>query len=517
MVLPFKVVILGGGTSGWMCASALCGVLKPGMPNSLVDVRLVESTEIGTVGVGEATLPHIKEFNDYLGINEAEFMRKTQATFKLGIEFRDWGQLGNSYIHPFGTYGQAMGGVEFHHYWTRARVGGYAAPLEDFSYAIQAARAGKFDFPSEDKVSIKSTFSYAYHFDAGLYAAFLREWSEARGLKRTEGKVSHVTLKPDNGHIHSLTLESGEVIEADLFIDCSGFRGLLIEENLKAGWEDWSQWLPCDRALAVPSPRTGDFPSYTRSTALSAGWQWRIPLQHRTGNGYVYASDFISDEDAAQALLGNLDGGALMDPKPLRFKAGRRRKSWYKNCLTIGLSSGFLEPLESTSIYLAQIAVTTLLQLFPAGKGGDAIDETLADEFNRLVDVEYERVRDFLILHYKANTRTDAPLWEYTRNMTVPDSLAHKIEQYRHRGHVRKYKDGLFAQPSWLAVFNGQGIEAQAYDRMADNMDDKTLIEKLDDIRGRIRANVDAMPDHAEFVRDYCFIAPAKVMAEVSK
>jgi len=508
---PLRVVILGGGTSGWMCAAALSGVLKLGQEDSLLDVRLVESSEIGTVGVGEATLPQIKEFNDYLGINEAEFMRKTKATFKLGIEFRDWGKLGNNYHHPFGAFGMPMAGVEFQHHWTRAHAMGKAAPLETYSYAIQAARRQKFDFPSEDKQSIKSTFSYAYHFDAGLYAAFLREFSEARGLKRTEGKVKNVTLHSDSGDIRSLILESGEEIEGDLFIDCSGFRGLLIEEQLMAGWEDWSKWLPCDRALAVPSERTADFHSYTRSTALAGGWQWRIPLQHRAGNGYCYSSAFISDDDAHKTLLENLDGAALAEPKMLRFQAGRRKKSWYRNCLTIGLSSGFLEPLESTSIYLVQIAITTFLQLLPSGK---SIDPKLAAEFNRLIDTEYQRVRDFLILHYYANTRTDAALWEYARHMTVPDSLTHTIEQYRHRGRVPNYKDGLFSPPSWLAVLNGQDIAAAGYDRMADNMDETTLIEKLETMRARIQAGVDAMPDHADFVSDYTFVPPSKTMME---
>jgi len=517
MSTPLRIVILGGGTSGWMCAAALSHVLKPGQPGSGFDVRLVESAEIGTVGVGEATLPQIKEFNDYLGINEAEFMRRTKATFKLGIEFRDWGKLGNNYHHPFGAYGQPMAGVDFHHYWTRANALGKAAPIEEYSYAIQAARANRFDFPSEDKKSIKSTYAYAYHFDAGLYAAFLREYSEAKGLKRTEGKVKGVDIRFDTGEIRSLTLASGEEIEGDLFIDCSGFRGLLIEEQLNAGWDDWSKWLPCDRALAVPTERTDDFHSYTRSTAREAGWQWRIPLQHRVGNGYVYASAFTSDDEAAKTLMGNLDGQALMDPKPLRFTAGRRKKSWYRNCLTVGLSSGFLEPLESTSIYLVQIAVTTFLQLLPTLRPGERMEPRLADEFNRLIDNEYERVRDFLILHYHANSRTDSALWEYTRNMSVPDSLLFKIEQYRHRGHIRKYRDGLFSPPSWIAVLNGQDIPAEGYDRMADNMDDAMLVEKLEELHNRIRVTVDAMPDHADFVRDYCYVAPERVMEGAAK
>jgi len=504
---PLRVVILGGGTSGWMCAAALSSALKLGQKDSLLEVRLVESAEIGTVGVGEATLPQIKEFNDYLGINEAEFMRRTKATFKLGIEFRDWGKLGNIYHHPFGAFGMPMAGVEFQHHWTRAHAMGKAAPLEAYSYAIQAARRQKFDFPSEDRQSIKSTYSYAYHFDAGLYAAFLREFSEARGLLRTEGRVKNVTLHSDSGDIRSLVLESGEEIEGDLFIDCSGFRGLLIEEQLMAGWDDWSKWLPCDRALAAPTERTADFHSYTRSTALSAGWQWRIPLQHRAGNGYCYSSAFVSDDEAHRTLLENLDGAPLAEPKRLRFQAGRRKKSWYHNCLTIGLSSGFLEPLESTSIYLVQIAVTTFLQLLPSG---NVIDPKLAAEFNRLIDREYQRVRDFLILHYYANTRTDSALWEYVRHMSVPDSLNETIEQYRHRGRVPNYKDGLFSPPSWLAVLNGQDITAAGYDRMADNMDEATLVEKLETMRGRIEASVNAMPDHADFVADYCFVPPSK-------
>ncbi len=501
MASPLKIVILGGGTSGYMTAAALTGIVKP----ALAQVRLIESAEIGTVGVGEATLPHVKEFNDYIGINEADFMRKTQASFKLGIEFRDWGKMGNSYIHPFGDFGQPMAGVEFCHFWTKSRQMGMTTPLEAYSYAIVAARNMKFDFPSDDKKSIKSTFSYAYHFDAGLYATYLRGFAEARGLKRTEGKVTSVALKPESGDIQSLTLESGEVIEGDLFIDCSGFRALLIEENLHAGWESWTRWLPCDRAYAVPCARTEDFTPYTRSTALEAGWQWRIPLQHRTGNGYVYSSGFISDDDAARRLMGNLDGAPEAEPRQLRFQAGRRKTSWFKNCISIGLASGFLEPLESTSIYLAQIAITNLIQLFPS----QTIDPRLSDEFNRLIDIEYERVRDFLILHYHANARDEA-LWDYTRNMTVPDSLTYKIEQFRHRGYILRYKDGLFNPASWLAVLTGQDIIPQAYDRMVDNLDEAAIRQKLDELSGRIAANVSIMPRHDDFIRDYCFISPSR-------
>jgi tryptophan halogenase len=480
-----------------MCAAALTGAIKPG----LCQVRLVESEDIATVGVGEATLPHVRDFNRFIGIDEADFMRKTQATIKLGIEFVDWGKKGNSYIHPFGAFGHNWAGIEFHHHWLRAKQRGFEpGALEDYSFAIAAARARRFDFPSEDLNAVQSTYSYAYHFDAGLYAAYLRSFAEARGLSRTEGRVVDVSLDSASGDIAAVTLASGEKVEGDLFIDCSGFRALLIGQTLNVGWEDWSPWLPCDRALAVPCARSADFTPFTRSTALEAGWQWRIPLQHRTGNGYVYASSFISDDAAAERLLGNLDGAALADPKPLRFQAGRRVKSWYRNCLTIGLSCGFLEPLESTSIYLAQISVMTLIQRLP----GLPIDPRLSDEFNRVIDVEYERVRDFLILHYHAQTRDDGELWRYTRDMPVPESLVCRMAQFRHRGHIRRYKDGLFSPDSWLAVFVGQDIEAEHYNRMADAIDPAGLEQNLEELRERIRFGVEMMQDHDQFIRDYC-------------
>ena len=509
MTSPLKVVILGGGTAGWMCATALAGARGPtGEP--LCQIHLVESSDIGIVGVGEATLPHIKEFNDSAGIDEAEFMRKTQASFKIGIEFRDWGKAGNSYVHPFGTFGQPMAGVEFQNYWVRAQQAGFEpGSVEAYSYAVTACRHMRFDFPSEDKKSVKSTFSYAYHFDASLYSAFLRELCLKRGVTRTDGKVVDVVLNPDNGFVTSLTMESGESIAGDLFIDCSGFRGVLIEQALKTGWQSWADWLPCDRAWAVPCARSDDFTPFTRSTALEAGWQWRIPLQHRTGNGYVYSSRFISDDAAAARLMGNLDGAAEAEPRQIRFEAGRRKSSWVKNVVCTGLSSGFLEPLESTSIYLVQIAATLLLQLFP----NRDMEPRLAREFNRLIDIEYERVRDFLILHYHANSRDDAELWRYTRAMTVPDSLTHKMELFRRRAHIVKYKDGLFSPPSWLAVYLGQDVAPEGYDRMADNLSDAQVQEKLTEIRTRILASVEAMPTHADFVRDYCYLPPAKSAA----
>ena len=518
-----RVVIVGGGTAGWMTAAGLTTVV-----GHRCDITLIESAEIGTVGVGEATLPHIKDFNDYLGIDEAEFMRATQATFKLGIEFVDWGKPGNSYIHPFGTFGQPLGGVDFIHVWNRARLHDQAAPLESYSYAIAAARAGRFDFPSSDSKSLKSTYAYAYHFDASLYAAFLRQFAERKGMMRVEGKIVDVRRHTVTGNVTEVVLASGETVAGDLFIDCSGFRGLLIEGALNAGWDDWTPWLPCDRAFAVPCDRAGPTSSmrssaaqaprngsggqsplpdgkpsglspYTRATALEAGWQWRIQLQHRTGNGYVFSSAFIGEDAAADRLLGNLEGKALADPKLLKFAAGRRKTSWKNNCIAIGLASGFLEPLESTSIYLIQIAITNLLQLFP----GRDIDPRLRNAFNHLVDIEYERVRDFLILHYHANT-SDGDLWAYTRNMPVPDTLTERLEQFRHRGLLQKYKDGLFSPASWLAVYAGQDILPGGYDRLTDAVPFPELKAWLDDLERRIRLNVDEMPDHAAFIRGYC-------------
>ena len=501
MATALRVVVVGGGTSGWMAASGLAKALKLTEQPGRYEVTLVESAEIGIVGVGEATLPHIKEFNDFLGINEADFMRKTQATFKLGIQFLDWGKKGNDYIHPFGAFGQPIAGAEFHNYWLKARADGFdPGSLEAYSYAITACREMRFDFPSEDKRSIKSTFSYAYHFDAGLYAPYLRGYAEALGVKRIEGMVVDVELDAGNGDIAAIQLKSGERIEGDLFIDCSGFRGLLISGALKAPWQDWTPWLPCDRAVAVPCDRAGDFTPFTRATARQAGWQWRIPLQHRTGNGYVYSSRFISDDEAAATLMANLDGAAQADPRPLRFAAGRRTASWTKNCVAIGLASGFLEPLESTSIYLAQVAITQLLQLLPDRK----IETHLADEFNRLIDIEYDRVRDFLILHYYANSRDDGALWAYTRDMPIPDSLQHKIELFRSRAHIVKYKDGLFSPPSWLAVYMGQDLVPHAYSPMADSLSKDAVSDRLKALRSRIAAGVDTMPTHAEFIRDYC-------------
>ena len=502
---PVELVIVGGGTAGWMAAAAFASIL-PGHCR----VRLVESDEIGIVGVGEATLPHMKNFNDAVRVDEAEMMRRTNATFKLGIEFRDWGFKGSSYVHPFGIHGRPAGGNSFHHQWLRAIQNGREFDIEDFSYAIVASRRNRFDFPSEDKSAIDSTYGYAYHFDASLYAAYLRTFAEAKGVRRTEGKVQEVILDPESGDVASLRMESGDLIEGDFFIDCSGFRSLLLGQALGSEWEDWTKWLPCDRAFAVPSERQGELTPYTRSTAREAGWQWRIPLQHRTGNGYVFSSQFIGEDEAAAALTSNLDAPALGEPRLLRFQAGRRLKSWRRNCVAMGLASGFLEPLESTSIYLIQVAIMHLLPLFPTGTA----DPKLADEFNRRMDIEYERIRDFLILHYHANSRDDSELWRYCRSMEVPESLKHRIALFVHRGHIDQYKDGLFTPPSWLSVYTGQGIRPVHYNLIAENMPLDTLVDELETLRTQISARVEAMPGHAEFVERYCPSAGAAGLME---
>lgn len=486
------IVIVGGGTAGWMCAAALARVAA-----GRCRVRLIESEAIGSVGVGEATLPHIKEFNDYIGINEADMMSKTGATFKLGIEFVNWGQNGCSYIHPFGKFGEAIGGVDFHQQWARCAK---PLPLEAYSYAVAACRHNRFEFPVATMGEINSTYSYAYHFDASLYAKYLRKLAEAGGVERTEGILVDARLQPDLGGIESLTLQSGEIIRADFFIDCSGFRSVLLSQKLREEFEDWSSWLVCDRAVAVPSETVNPLSPYTRSTAREAGWQWRIPLQHRIGNGYVFSSQFISDDEAAQSLLFNLDSPALGEPKLLKFKAGRYKHSWQKNCLAIGLSSGFLEPLESTSIYLIQTAITNFLKLFP----GAQPDPALINEFNRLMDAEYERIRDFLILHYHLNQRDDHEIWRYCRAMSIPDSLQHKLAQFRHRGYIPSYQYGLFNQSSWLAVLTGQGASQQAIDPFAANASLEHVQLKMSGLAKKIQQRMELMPDHRQFIANYC-------------
>jgi tryptophan halogenase len=489
---PLKtIVIVGGGTAGWMSAASLSRLLQ-----NRYTVRLIESDEISTVGVGESTIPMIRLFNIALGINEDEFMRETKATFKLAIEFEDWGRLGERYMHGFGTMGQPLWTLEFFQYWLRAWQAGKAPDLERYSLNRMAAKAGKFMRPSTDMPnSPLADIPYAFHLDAGLYARYLRKYAESHGVQRTEGKVVEVRQRAD-GFIESVVMENGTAIEGDLFIDCSGFRGLLIEQTLKTGFEDWSHWLPCDRAWAVPCELSGELPPYTRASARPAGWQWRIGLQHRTGNGHVYASRFMSDDEAAGILMKNLDGKALAEPKMLRFTAGKRKKTWDKNVVAIGLSSGFLEPLESTSIHLVQSTLSRLMGFFP-DKGFAQAD---IDEFNAQCDFEVERIRDFIILHYHATERSDTPFWDHCRTMDIPDTLRHKLDLYKTRGRVIRENNELFAEVGWQQVLHGQGVRAEGHHPLAGLLDEKELLGFLGNIEEVIGKCVSVMPSHKEFI-----------------
>ncbi|MFY2762759.1 tryptophan halogenase family protein [Arenimonas sp. MALMAid1274] len=490
------VVIVGGGTAGWMTAAALAKVLGPQHR-----IRLVESEDIGTVGVGEATIPMIKLFNQALEIDENDFIRQTKGSFKLGIEFVDWGRLGDSYIHGFGKIGQDLGVVPFYHHWLKLHQAGKAGPLDDYSINTAAARANKFMPPITDRPnSPMADIAYAYHFDAGLYARYLRGYAEARGVRRTEGKVAEVKLRAEDGFVEAVVLEGGERVDGQLFVDCSGFRGLLIEQALHTGYQDWTHWLPCDRAMAVQCASNGPLTPYTRSTARTAGWQWRIPLQHRVGNGYVYSSQFISDDEAADTLMANLEGEALMTPKPLRFTTGKRNKFWNRNVVAIGLASGFMEPLESTSIHLIQSGIARLTAFFPHG-GFDPID---IDEFNAHSHFEFDKIRDFLILHYHATERSDTPFWDYVRTMSIPDSLQHKMDLFRSNGRVFREHTEMFAEPSWVQVMHGQRVHPRGYHPLVDNLSPERLQEHADTVRGVIANCVRAMPTHQDFISKHC-------------
>jgi tryptophan 7-halogenase len=498
---PRRVVIVGGGTAGWMTAAALARLLPHGC-----SVDLVESEAIGIVGVGEATLPHLRAFNERLGIDEAEFMSATRATFKLGIEFRDWGRIGDSYIHPFGTFGDNKTDIPFHHYWLRLRQAGVRLPpLEQFSMACTLARLNKFAPPSRNAADLASTYGYAYQFDANLFGPYLRSIAEAAGVRRTEGRIVTVHRNGETGDIAAVELDGGHRIEGELFVDCSGFQSLLLGKTLGEPFVDWSHWLPADRAVAMPCRTQTALTPYTSATAMTAGWRWRIPLQHRTGNGYVYSSAFLPDDAAAEALVGAVEGDRLAEPRQLRFLAGRRRRSWVQNCIGIGLASGFLEPLESTSIYLIQAAITLLLELFPE----ETISNLDRDEFNRMIDLEYDRIRDFLILHYHATERTDSDFWNYVRTMPIPDSLAEKLELFRRRGRVVKYREGVFLDASWIAVYLGQRVRADGHDPRVDTMPADRLAQALARLQTEIQGAASRMPDHVGYLDRYCPMANA--------
>lgn len=490
------IIIAGGGTAGWMAAAALARLCA----NGATSVTLVESEEIGIVGVGEATIPPIKTFNAMIGLDEDAFVAATQGSFKLGIEFVGWEREGSTYIHPFGAYGRDIEGIKFHQLWLKLRAQGVAVPLADLSMCVVAARQGKFDRPWHDRASPLGQLDYAFHFDAGLYARHLRAHAEARGVCRREGKIAAVERREADGFVSALVMEDGTRHEGELFIDCTGFRGLLIEETLETGYEDWSHWLPCDRAVAVPSARTEPLLPYTRATARTAGWQWRIPLQHRTGNGHVYCSAHMSEDEAIATLLANLDGAPLGDPRALRFRTGRRKQAWNRNVVALGLASGFLEPLESTSIHLIQIGIAKLLALFP----DTSFSEVERREYNRLTAMQWEQVRDFIILHYHQTARDDSPFWRYCRTMPVPESLARKTALFKSGGRLFRYEDELFTDASWTAVMTGQGLMPDRYDPLADTLSDTELRDMVARLADGYHQTARKMPRHADFIATHC-------------
>ena len=503
-----RVCVLGGGTAGWMTAAALVHKFAR-LP---ISVTVVESDEIGTVGVGEATLPHIREFNRALDIDEAAFMRATHATFKLGIEFCDWGRIGDRYLHPFGDFGVSDGDVPFYQYWLRLLADGERpGPLGDYSVPVVAAAQGRFARPPAGVAEPPDAFGYAYQFDSALYGRLLRQHAERSGARRVEGKVVDVELDPENGFVRSILTQRGERIEADLFIDCSGFRGILIEQTLNAGYYDWRQWLPCDRAIAVPCPSRGELTPFTRATAMEAGWRWRIPLQHRVGNGHVYCSSLLSDDEAADQLLRELEAPPQAEPRQLFFTAGHRRRFWSRNVVAIGLSGGFLEPLESTSIHLIQEGITELLQLWP-DKTFDPLD---ADEYNRRMALNFERVRDFLLLHYVATQRDDSEMWRHFGSMSLPDSLQEKIDAWMTRGYLLRYEFGVFLPPSWVAVMLGQNLTPRSYDPRAGRLPSDELRARAAAIREKVRAIAARLPRHDEYLHS-CGAASGAAAANIA-
>ncbi len=489
-----NVVIVGGGTAGWITAAAMAKLLGP-----VVNITLIESEAIGTVGVGEATIPQILRLNAILGLDEKDFLRETKATFKLGIEFNNWGQKGDSYLHTFGETGLNLGNIQFHHYWARQQETQNNKSFWDYSLHHKAAYAHKFAHLNKVGNTSMAGLAYAYHFDAGLYAQFLRKFAEAQGVNRIEGRVVETQLDNESGHIDSVELESGTSISGDLFVDCSGFRGLLIGQALGVGYQDWSHWLPCNRAVAVPSKSTEPLLPYTKATAHDAGWQWRIPLQHRTGNGHVFCDNFTDEDAAIETLMSNLDAEPIADVKKLYFTTGRREEFWHKNCVSIGLSSGFLEPLESTSIHLIQSNVSRLIELFP-DKG---FNKANIAEYNRIVSKEYELVRDFLILHYHRTDRDDTEFWRYCKNMDVPESLTHKQDLFKEGGRLYRDPEDLFREASWVQVMLGQGLTPQSYHAMANRITDEQLSEFMGNVEHIVSRAVDPLPQHKEYIENY--------------
>ena len=489
---PIKhVVIAGGGTAGWIAAALLNKVL-----GKVINITLIESTHIGTVGVGEATIPPIMQLNNALGINEQHFINATNATIKLGIEFENWKTPAHSYMHAFGTLGKNFPFCDFYNFWLKGRTQGCKDDFWDFSLNYQAAKNNKFAPLNTIPNTSLPGLSYAYHFDASLYAEFLKHLATERGVKHLDAKISEVTQCPTSGNIQSLTLDDGSSISGDLFLDCTGLRALLIEQTLNTGFVDWSHYLPCDSAIAVQTASNNELKPYTRSIAHSAGWQWQIPLQHRMGNGLVYCSRHISDDDAKQLLLNNLPAEPITDPRLIKFKTGRRVRQWNKNVVAIGLSSGFLEPLESTSIHLIQSAVTRLIKLFPH----NGISEPLVETFNQQSQIEIEHIRDFIILHYKMTERTDSPFWRQCQQMTIPDSLKKKIELFKHTGKLIREDDELFAEVAWQQVMIGQGLLPDDYGALADSLSNEQLTELFSNLKTLINSTVEQLPSHTVFL-----------------
>jgi tryptophan halogenase len=484
-----KIVIAGGGTAGWIAAAALSHQM-----GELLDITLVESQEIGTIGVGEATIPPMRTFHRLLGINEQEFMRATNATFKLGIQFENWKQIGEKYFHSFGVTGKQTIITDFIHFWLRGRELGMASEFGDYCLEYKAALKNRFSINDQAKMN------YAFHLDAGRYASFLRARAEARGVKRVEGKIAEVTQNPESGFITSLKMDSGQEIQGDLFIDCTGMRGLLIEQTMQTGFEEWGQWLPCDSAIAVQTESTAPAVPYTKSIAHHAGWRWQIPLQHRVGNGLVFSGRHMSEDEAINMLLSSVDGKVLTEPKVIKFKTGRRKKSWNKNCIAMGLASGFLEPLESTSIHMIMTAVTRLLQLFPHGE----IKQSTVDEYNAQAESEVIRIRDFIILHYKATERDDSPFWRYCKDMEIPADLKHRMALFKDFGKSNQVEGELFRLDSWTQVMLGQGIIPTSYHPIVELMPERELQNFLSSVATEVDKNIATLSTHQDFVSKYC-------------
>ncbi|WP_017669365.1 tryptophan halogenase family protein [Sandarakinorhabdus sp. AAP62] len=495
---PLRVVVAGGGTGGWMAAAALAHTLGP-----VIDLTLVESDAIGTIGVGESTIPPIVLFNRLLGINEAEFMRATQATFKLGIMFENWRDVGHKYFHSFGSTGKDHWSAGFQHFWLHGQTQGHDAPYDDYALELQAAMQSKFAHLPDDRLN------YAYQLDSALYAAFLRKRAEAGGARRIEGRISAVELDGESGDIAALCLDGDRRIEGDLFIDCTGFRALLIEGALHAGFDDWTNWLPCDSAIAIQTASVRPAVPYTRAIAHDAGWQWRIPLQHRQGNGIVYCSRYLSQEAAQERLFATIEGEKLVKPNIISYRTGVRRKQWHRNCVAVGLSGGFMEPLESTSIHLIQRAVLRICRMLPAGK----VSERDRAEFNEQMFTDMEQIRDFLILHYKVTQRRDSPFWRQMASMEIPDSLAHKIELFRETARVFRKNEELFVENSWVQVMMGQGIVPQSHHPVAAKLRPEELKAFLGGLRDSVTKTVAGLPDHHAYVARYCGATDAAAQA----